>query len=455
MKKKMFKKVELWVVALLCVLFLIVLICYGAVLRHEFLGGPKFPIIRKTALFLAEIPYNLKPSMLNRKIAQFLDPSANLIISNKHSDKPRFKRFIQNEREELLLLARYDGNLNRPVVEIVDLNTFKVLHTYKHDIDTMKEKIDTEKVENKRAKGDNYTEGFVYQHPLILLDGNLVSHHRSPLFKIDFCSNLIWINQEEQFHHFNNLDHEGNYWVGAEMYPYSEIVNKYKKKYGFKDSAISKVSPDGKILYIKSVIEILSENNLIDESIFNFNNNDPLHLNDAEPVLKDSPYWKRGDVFISVANQSAILHYRPSENKLVNFIKGPFYQQHDVDIISNKEISIFNNNNHLTDNKFSEVIIYNFETQSFSTKFNNQLIRNNFKTESSGLVDFLPDGSMMVEERNYGRILFLDKNGNLEWEYINKDEKGDIYRLTWSRFIKDHDLIQNIKHKINNSTCLN
>ena len=62
---------------------------------------------------------------------------------------------------------------------------------------------------------------------------------------------------------------------------------------------------------------------------------------------------------------------------------------------------------------------------------------------------------MMVEERNYGRILFLDKNGNLEWEYINKDEKGDIYRLTWSRFIKDHDLIQNIKHKINNSTCLN
>ena len=113
------------------------------------------------------------------------------------------------------------------------------------------------------------------------------------------------------------------------------------------------------------------------------------------------------------------------------------------------------NNNHLKDNKFSEVIIYNFETQSFSTKFNNQLIRNNFKTESSGLVDFLPDGSMMVEERNYGRILFFDKDGNLEWEYTNKDDKKNTYRLSWSRFIKDHDLIQNIKHKINNPTCLN
>jgi hypothetical protein len=56
----MFKKVELWIVALLCVLFLVALICYGAVLRHEFLGGSKFLIIRKTALFLAEIPYNLK-----------------------------------------------------------------------------------------------------------------------------------------------------------------------------------------------------------------------------------------------------------------------------------------------------------------------------------------------------------------------------------------------------------
>ncbi len=451
----MFKKVELWIVALLCVLFLVALICYGAVLRHEFLGGSKFSIIRKTALFLAEIPYNLKPSVLNKKIAQFLNPSAKFIVSNKHSDKPRLKKFIQNEREELLLLARHNGNLNRSVVEIVDLNTFKVLHTYKHDIDAMQEKIDTEKVQNKHAKGDNYTKAFSYQHPLILLDGSIVSHHRGPLFKIDFCSNLVWINQEEQFHHFNNLDYEGNYWVGVEMYPYSEIVNKYKRKYGFKDSAIGKVSPDGKILYIKSVIEILSENNLIDENIFVFNNNDPLHLNDAEPVLKDGPYWKKGDVFVSVAHQSAILHYRPSENKLVNFIKGPFYQQHDVDIISNKEISIFNNNNHLKDNKFSEVIIYNFETQSFSTKFNNQLIRNNFKTESSGLVDFLPDGSMMVEERDYGRILFFDKDGNLEWEYTNKDDKKNTYRLSWSRFIKDHDLIQNIKHKINNPTCLN
>ena len=83
------------------------------------------------------------------------------------------------------------------------------------------------------------------------------------------------------------------------------------------------------------------------------------------------------------------------------------------------------------------------------------MIRNNFKTKGEGLVDFLPDGSMMVEERNYGRILFFDKNGNLEWEYINKDDMGDTYIVTWSRLIKDYDLIQNIKYKINNSTCLN
>ena len=59
--------------------------------------------------------------------------------------------------------------------------------------------------------------------------------------------------------------------------------------------------------------------------------------------------------------------------KLINYIKGPFNQQHDVDIISNKEISIFNNNNFLINNEYSEILIYNFETGLFSKMFNEQL----------------------------------------------------------------------------------
>ena len=87
----------------------------------------------------------------------------------------------------------------------------------------------------------------------------------------------------------------------------------------------------------------------------------PLYTNDIEPALSDSEYWQQGDVFISIRHQSAIIHYRPSTNKVINYITGPFAQQHDVDVISDKEISIFNNNNFFVDNEYSEVVIYNLE----------------------------------------------------------------------------------------------
>ena len=106
---------------------------------------------------------------------------------------------------------------------------------------------------------------------------------------------------------------------------------------------------------------------MVDENIFNFNN--PLYINDVEPALSDTIFWKSGDVFISSKGLSAIIHYRPETNKVINFIKGPFYMQHDVNIIDDRKISIFNNNNTLKENsKYSEVIIYDFEKKNFYKK---------------------------------------------------------------------------------------
>ena len=180
---------------------------------------------------------------------------------------------------------------------------------------------------------------------------------------------------------------------------------------------------------------------------------DPIHLNDIEPALYDTKFWKKGDVFLSVRKQSAIIHYRPKTNELINYITGPFAWQHDVDIISNKEISIFNNNDFYENNEYSEVVIYDFEKKNFRKIHNNQLKKNNFKTDSNGLSQILNDGSLMVEETVHGRILFFDKDGNKEWEFINKDENGDIGRVTWSRIIEDEDMIKSLKNLINNTKC--
>ena len=202
--------------------------------------------------------------------------------------------------------------------------------------------------------------------------------------------------------------------------------------------------------YLNDIVQQYPNLSLIDDF-----RQDPIHLNDVQPALNTNKYWNEGDLFLSPRNIHAIIQYRPNTNKVIRFIRGPFNNQHDVDIISDKEISIFNNNNKITetnvnnmknlgDNNFSEVTIYNFETETFTTKFNEKLKNINFKTHSAGLSEILEDGSLYLEEENYGRIILIDKNGELEWEYVNKDKEGKVNWLSWSRIIKDKKLIENI-----------
>ena len=34
---------------------------------------------------------------------------------------------------------------------------------------------------------------------------------------------------------------------------------------------------------------------------------DPIHLNDIEPVRKDGPYWRKGDLFLSLRSPSIVM----------------------------------------------------------------------------------------------------------------------------------------------------
>ena len=447
----MFKRIFTYPVFLKILLFIIWSVLFGSLLKHHYTGGKNFQSLQKIAVIVAEIP-NIAEDMIKGKT---LNPNKPRTLT-KHKDKKRFEQFIENKRNALLVLPRYDYSLSRSVVDIVDLNNFKVIHTYKHDIDEMNNQVKNIE-EFPRLKIDNSPIRFQYNNVLLFEDGSLTSMY-GPAYKIDFCSNLQWINDEEIFHHSQMLDQERNIWVGGQMNPKSKYVKEYSIK-GFADDSIIKINTDGKILYNKSISEILIENKIVSKN-FVFNSSlsgelDPIHLNDIEPTFSDTEYWKQGDVFISIRHQSAIIHYRPSTNKVINYITGPFAQQHDVDVISDKEISIFNNNNFFVDNEYSEVVIYNFETKKFRKVFNDQLQKENFKTNSEGLSHILKDGSLMVEEQNHGRIILFNNHGEKEWEFINKDKNGDIGFVSWSRIIEDELFIEKFKSLVKIKKCLN
>ena len=54
----MFKKIEIWIVYLLSIIFFVVLIVFGAVLRSHYVRGDTLKFAQPAAVFLAEIPSN-------------------------------------------------------------------------------------------------------------------------------------------------------------------------------------------------------------------------------------------------------------------------------------------------------------------------------------------------------------------------------------------------------------
>jgi len=415
------------------ILSIIVSVLFGSLIKYHFDGGRKYQSLQNIALFFAKIPMTMNKMVRSKS----LNPN-NPPILKKHKNKKRFTQFIQNKRSSILVLPRFDHTLCKPVVDIIDLKNFKTIHTYKYDI--------SKTLDNSSIK-------FEFYHPLILDDGSLISEGTfSPLFKIDFYSNLKWMNKEVVFHHSKILDHEDNIWIPGRLKPYSTYVKKYQYPIDdFRDDAIIKIDSNGKILLQKSVIEILIENKVGDlTNKLKKTVKDPIHLNCIEPALFDTKYWKKGDLFLSLKHHSAIVLYRPSTNTVINYLTGPFAQQHDIDIISEKEISIFNNNNFFEGNEYSEVLIYNFETKIFKKLFNDQLQKENFKTYSSGMSQILSDGALMVEEENHGRIILFNNKGEKEWEFVNKDNNGNIGEVSWSRIIEDKSFIEKFKSLVDN-----
>ena len=443
----MFKKIEIWILYLVVLLGIPITISFGVLVRHEMLGGNKFGLVSKTALFLAEIPTNLN---------QILRASSDLQVNGERF--PLLNGFDGNPNsyESYLLLSRYNGDSGEAIAELIDLRNFKVLHTWNPDFDELNKSI--EKVDEfKYMDRDNKNSRQLLGHPTLTKDGGLL-FHSIPLRKIDNCSNLIFQNKHDFFHHSIETDLEGNIWVPSHLYPQSLEIKKVGRKVhsdlnGFHDDAIVKLSNNGEILFEKSVSQIFIDNGL-EYLLFSIGSqevftDDPIHLNDIQPVNFDGQYWKKGDIFLSLRHQSMVLLYRPSTNEIIWKGTGPFFHQHDVNILDENRISIFNNNSKdfangdVVDGN-NEVIIYDFESKQYSTYLSDSLIKNDVRTLTEGRSEILPNGDLIIEETNSGRILYFNSDGSLKWTHVNRAENGNVYRIGWSRILHSKDAILNV-----------
>ena len=167
-------------------------------------------------------------------------------------------------------------------------------------------------------------------------------------------------------------------------------------------------------------------------------------------------FWKKGDLFLSLRNLSMIMLYRPSTNKVLWYQQGPWIYQHDVNIISENDISIFNNNLNLEKNKVknnNETLIYNFLNNKTSNPYKKAYEINKIATPEAGLSVILKNGDIFVEETLNGRLLRMDKNGKIIWQYINRLKNNKLYILSWSRYLNNEVISKKLIGDLK-KTCL-
>jgi len=432
MERFFFRKIEVWVLCLVVILGLAGAIAFATLVAYTLRGGTKAGALGEAAVAVASIPDYL--ARLGRETEFFRAPEGT------HPGKAGFDfSYPPGARPGAgyLLLSRYDGDDGRAYVELVDLDAQELLHRWAPDIDAINARsdLDSPSVDLARDRG---LASYLMRHPFATAQGHLLIKSFSPLVRIDACSRVVWINDSDIFPHAAERDGEGVYWIGTAQEP---VTLEGVDPEAFLDDSITAVSAEGRILMQRSVGRILIENGL-GHLVYPGTGYVyvPLNLNDIEPVPGDGPHWRAGDLFLSLRNPSIVLLYRPATDEVVWLKAGPWAEQHDVDVLDERRIAVFSNNaRHFHDGartfRASEVLVHDLATGETASPWRAALERLDLRTVTEGAATVLADGGVLVEESVRGRLVRLDAQGAVVWDYVNRAEAGGVYRLGWSRLI--------------------
>ncbi len=335
-------------------------------------------------------------------------------------------------------------------IKLFDLKNDSTIHSWELKKESFNPKRTLRKFENAEPR-----------NPILLTDRSIIiaSDETYNLYRIGENSEVLWHNTQTCFHHSLNVDADGNIWACVTD---TAGVNHYQQSHlhEYRDDRICKIDVEtGQILYEKRINEILIENGYLN-FVYGFGNEvvmhvsaDPIHLNDIEPALSDSEFWNKGDLFISIRHRSLVFQYRPETNKIIRLFYGPFLNQHDVDIISDHEIAIFNNNCS-TVGKFNpdgvytdsfvvdslggtQVLKYNFMDSSYTAIYPQWMEQEKVFTYSEGEFELLSNGDMYVESQNNGKIYLFGQSGTILKKTFKTPINGMIELPHWLRIYED------------------
>jgi hypothetical protein len=259
------------------------------------------------------------------------------------------------------------------------------------------------------------------------------------MVKLDVCGNTLW-RYPGNTHHSIYVDEDNNIWAGLNV---SYFTTDNSLNTDVLDAQIIKLSSDGELIFKKSVMKLLEENNLhgilylaSTKNVAPLVRGDTMHLNDVEvfPSSMEPGFFKPGDVMVSLRNTNTIVIFDQTDWSVKHVISNLTVRQHDPDFIDGNTISIYDNNNRWDERKdkkafkFSRIIKVKAPENTVDVVFQGSK-ELPFFSSAQGKHQWLDNGNILMHEMS-GRILEIDKDGNSVWEYINLTSSGKSINVT-------------------------
>lgn len=261
---------------------------------------------------------------------------------------------------------------------------------------------------------DEYTPNAHHHLFHMLSDGSIVSAlDNGVIYKYDFCGQKVW-TRRSSFHHSISKDDDGLFWVSGSIEDADAI-----SKIDLEDGSVIREIPLSRIHdALDPEISFLEWGQQLSD--------DPWHNNDVEPlsaVVSDKfPQFNAGDLLISYrhANVVYVVDHETLQVKwwTQDFMSG----QHDPDWNSDGTITVFNNRLRKKE-PFSDVIRFDFIDPRPTILLSGQ--RYNFKTGLGGKHQVLADKSVLALSYDQGRVIWVDQNGDILFEFVNRFSKSD------------------------------
>ena len=253
-------------------------------------------------------------------------------------------------------------------------------------------------------------------------------------FKIE---EIIWKKEFDfYFHHWGDVFDNKLYIPTSRP---SSYPIKYQKKFlnNFKDCNNS-IFPyetidvfdlqDGSHIKTYNLFENLWKIEELNNKKYNFQCDDPLHLNDVRVIknIDDKNNFFNsniGDIYVSFGSLDSIVLY-DQENNIKNYFVGNMVTQHSPRLIANKKILIFDNKG--SDRIFgqSRIVSFNTETKKLSGIYEGD-IQNFFESSFAGRLQ-IHDNKIYVNSSTESKLFELNCN---EIDILKNCIKKDILNI--------------------------